>query len=81
MTSFVFWFQFYIKNETIAYNINEELSKISDWSAVNKLSLNISTQKFIHFYHQQEIMIENDYLKLSIKNSDIERIEEFYFVF
>ena len=38
----------------IAGNINEELSKISDWLAVNKLSLNTSKTKFIQFHHRQK---------------------------
>ena len=46
----------------IADNTNEELSKISDWLAVNKLSLNTPKTKFIHFHHRQKILNENDYL-------------------
>ena len=47
----------------IADNLNEELSKISDWLAVNKLSLNTSKTKFIQFHHRQKTLNENDYLK------------------
>ena len=64
----------------IADNINEELSKISDWLAVNKLSLNTSKTKFIQFHHRQKTLNENDYLKLRINDSEIERVQEFNFL-
>ena len=64
---------------SIDANINQELSKISDWPIVNKLSLNISKTKFIQFY-KQKIMNEDNYTKLKINDSEIERIQEFNFL-
>ena len=64
----------------IADNINEELSKISDWLAVNKLSSNTSKTKFIQFLHRQKTLNETDYLKLRINDSEIERVQEFNFL-
>ena len=65
---------------SIDANINRELSKISDWLIVNKLSLNISKTKFIQFHHKQKIMNEDNYPKLKINDSEIERVQEFNFV-
>ena len=63
----------------IADTMNEKLSRISDWLAVNKLSLNISQKKFIQFHHRQIILNENDYLKLRIYDSETERVKGFNF--
>ena len=65
----------------IADDINEELSKISDWLAGNKLSLNTSKTKFIQFHHRQKKTLnENDYLTLIITDSEIERVQELNFL-
>ena len=65
---------------SIDANINQELSKISDWLIVNKLSLNISKSKFVQFHHKQKIMNEDNYPKLKINDSEIERVQEFNFL-
>ena len=65
---------------SIDANINQELSKISDWLIVNKLSLYISKTKFIQFHCKQKIMNEDNYPKLKINNSEIERVQEFNFL-
>ena len=64
MISSMYTFTSVMRQDTawIADNINEELSKISDWLAVNKLSLNASKTKFIQFHHRQKTLNENDYL-------------------
>ena len=64
---------------SIDANINQELSKISDWLIVNKRSLNISKTKFIQFHHKQKFMNEDNYPKLKINYSEIERVQEFNF--
>ena len=61
-------------------NINRELSKISDWLIVTKLSLNISKTKFIQFHYKQKITNEDNYPKLKINDSEIERVQEFNFL-
>ena len=65
---------------SIDANINRELSKISDWLIVNKLSLNISKTTFIQFHYKQQIMNEDNYPKLKINDSEIERVQEFIFL-
>ena len=82
MISSMYTFTSVMRQDTacIVDNINEELSKISDWLAVNKLSLNTSKTKFIQFHHRQKTLNENDYLKLRINNSEIERVQEFNFL-
>ena len=64
-----------VEDKTIAENKNEALSNISYWFDVNKLSLNMLKPKFIQYHHKQQIMNENDYLKLRIKDSEIERVQ------
>ena len=38
----------------MSYLINLELSKISDWLAVNKLSLNVDKKKFMILHNHQK---------------------------
>ena len=64
---------------SIAVNINQKLSKISDWLAVSELSLNISKTKFIQFHNKQKVMNEDNYTKLKFNDSEIERVHEFNF--
>ena len=52
--------------------INAELSKISDWSAANKLSLNVSKTKLMIFHSDKKKMLCP---KLFINNSEIERVD------
>ena len=65
MISYMHTFTSVVRQDTvcIADNINEELSRISDWLAVSKLFLNVSKTKFIQFHHRQQIVNESDYLK------------------
>ena len=50
--------------------INNELTKMSDWLKVNKLSLNAKKTKFMFFHHQNKkppklnVMIDNDPIEL-----------------
>ena len=38
--------------ELVSILINSELDKIADWLAVNKLSLNVQTTKFMIFHYR-----------------------------
>ena len=60
--------------------INAELTKISDWLAVNKLSLNASKTKFMVFHSYQRTLAENDIPQLMINNTIIEKVNEFNFL-
>ena len=44
----------------MSYLINLELSKISDWLAVNKLSLNVDKTKFMIFHNHQKVIPTHD---------------------
>ena len=59
--------------------INIELSKISDWLAVNKLSLNTAITKFMLFHNYQKTIDEDDIPHLTINDTIIERVTEFIF--
>ena len=61
--------------------INMELSKISDWLAVNKLSLNTAKTKFMLFHDYQKTINEDDIPHLIIKYTMIERVTEFIVFF
>ena len=60
--------------------INLELTKISDWLAVNKLSLNATKTKFMLFHDYQKIINEDDIPHLTINDTVIERVTEFNFL-
>ena len=57
--------------------INLELTKISDWFAVNKLSLNAAKTKFMLFHNYQKFINEDDLPHLTINDTVIERVTEF----
>ena len=57
--------------------INLELTKISDWLAVNKLSLNAAKTKFMLFRNYQKIINEDDIPHLTINDTVIERVTEY----
>ena len=59
---------------------NMELSKISDWLAVNKLSLNTAKTKFMLFHNYKKTINEDDIPHLTINDTIIERVTEFYFL-
>ena len=58
---------------------NMELSRISDWPAVNKLSLNPAKTKFMLFHNYQKTINEDDIPHLIINNTITERVTEFNF--
>ena len=60
--------------------INLELTKISNWLAVNKLSLNAAKTKCMLFHNYQKIINEDDIPHLTINDTVIERVTEFNFL-
>ena len=60
--------------------INLELTKIFDWLAVNKLSLNAAKTKFMLFHNYQKCINEDDIPHLTINDTVIERVTEFNFL-
>ena len=59
--------------------INIELCNICNWLAVNKLSVNVSKTKFMVFHpHQKDV--KGQIPNLKINDSDIELVENFYFL-
>ena len=60
--------------------LNLELSKVNDWLAVNKLSLNIKKTKFMIF-HTSKKNIQNCIPNLQIGGVEIERVQNFNFLF
>ena len=65
--------------DTISLNINAELKLITDWLALNKLSLNAKKTKMMVFHYPQK-RISNMKLKLLINRTQIEQVKEFCFL-
>ena len=65
--------------EALANSINNELSKICDWLALNKLSLNVKKTKMMVFHYRQRF-IKNIIPKLMINNIPIEHVKKFNFL-
>ena len=64
----------------ISNSINLELKKISDWFAVNKLSLNTEKTKFMIFHNHQKTITDKYIPSLKINGTSIERVTEFNFL-
>ena len=64
----------------MSYLIDLEVSNISDWLAVNKLSLNVDKKKFIIFHNNQKVIPTHDIPCLVIDNTVVERVTEFNFL-
>ena len=63
------------------HTINLELSKIYDWLAVNKLSLNLKKTKwgaYMLFHHHNKKLPNN--ISLQINSTEIERVTNFIFL-
>ena len=54
--------------------INSEITKISEWLSINKLSLNANKTKFIIFHNYQKVMTDSDIPQIEINNTAIERV-------
>lgn len=61
----------------ISASLNEELSYITDWLKVNKLSLNVKKSKYMIFHKPQKKIKQ---LHLTMNGSTIERVSEFDFL-
>ena len=57
-------------------NINNELSKISDWLAVNKLSLNANKTKYMIF-HAMDKDLSHLNQRIVINNVEIQKVNQF----
>ena len=73
-------FQFNNNTPDLADNINSELAKVSDWLAVNKLSLNVNKSKFIIFHTKQKHLSPEQIPKLMINDKYVEQVESFRFL-
>ena len=60
--------------------INLELCKISDWLAVNKLSLNAQKTKFMIFHNYQKVISAHEIPNSIICETNIERVTTFNFL-
>ena len=65
---------------TISENINIELLKISDWIAVNKLSLNEKKSKYILFHHIRNKRESGTIVNLQINSTEVQRVSNFNFL-
>ena len=61
-------------------NINSELTKITDWLAVNKLSLNAAKTKIKIFHYKQRKSKNHEVPYIKINNIPIERVTQFKFL-
>ena len=64
----------------LSHNINMELDKVTDWLAVNKLSLNAKKTKMMVFHHKNKILKPSDIPTLVINQQPIERVHIFKFL-
>ena len=60
-------------------SINTELNNISDWLAINKLSLNVKKTKYMIF-HSKQRNVSHINLDLKINNHPIDRVKDFNFL-
>ena len=67
------------RNFETSDSINSELSLITDWLCLNKLSLNAKKTKMMIFHHRQR-NISKINLNLIINNTEIEQVKEFDFL-
>ena len=65
--------------QSISQNINAELKIITDWLALNKLSLNAKKTKMMVFHYHQK-RISNLDLRLYINKTRIKQVKEFNFL-
>ena len=71
---------FNIENKlTGSQNINAELKVITDWLALNKLSLNAKKTKMMIFHYHQKRITNLD-LRLYINKTRIKQVKEFNFL-
>ena len=64
----------------ISNSINIELTKITDWLKINKLSLNEDKTKYMIFHTQQRNMALYETLSIKLNNQSIKRVKSFNFL-
>ena len=69
--------QSFDKKTDLGRSINAELTKVSDWLNVNKLSLNVNKTKAMTFHMPQKIL---QLPQISIAQTDIEFVDNFNFL-
>ena len=69
--------QSFDKKTDLGRSINAELTKVSDWLNVNKLSLNVNKTKAMAFHMPQKIL---QLPQISIAQTDIEFVDNFNFL-
>ena len=67
-------------NNSLSYNVNVELTKITQWLAVNRLSLNANKTKMMIFNSKQNKLSINEIPIIKINDMPIERVTEFKFL-
>ena len=60
--------------------INEDLSALSDWLCLNKLTMNISKTKYINYSLSQRTSLKENDFKVFLNGSIIERVDSFKFL-
>ena len=63
--------------QNLSNNINTEISRVTDWLAVNKLSLNASKTKMMIFHHPNRKIKPSEIPSIQINGQMIERVNEF----
>ena len=64
----------------LSENINIELLKISDWIAVNKLSLNAKKSNYMMFHHIRNKRESGTIVNLQINSTKVQRVSDFNFL-
>ena len=67
-------------NNSSSYNVSAELTKITQWLAVNRLSLNAKKTKMMIFHSKQNKLSINEIPIIKINDMPIERVTEFKFL-
>ena len=67
-------------NSSISNVINAELTKITNWLAVNKLSLNAAKTKMMIFHSRQKKLKNNEIPIIKINDELVEHVTQFKFI-
>ena len=62
--------------DSISRGIDNKMKKVTDWLAVNELSLNVSKTKYMLFHFRQGTLRDCDIPQIRINEIDIERVDE-----
>ena len=67
-------------HSSLSDKVNKELTKVNDWLAVNKLTLNVNKTKFMIFHTKQKQLSLDQIPNIKINNQQVERVESFKFL-